>query len=468
MHGKQQGGDPQLPTTQVASIAGYRDIASVTGSNRGQTVTVVFGTPFADWKMLFGDLVPAHVMEKAGWNPACTTVNPAIDLSGGPFKISAVKAQSVTLVQNPRWWGTPSNSRSITIHLAGSTAELAQWMSSGYVQVAEATTPTPQFLAEMTGLPAAQSEVDTSATLLQLDMSSTPASTLPSDLRTAIALSINRQDLVGQQASWAGSGLAVADSHVNVQGQPGYKPTSSPTSTTTVPPPTSATSTTTVGSGGTVNFPVTDVPDEAAGLIAASGLVRSPGSPYYQVFGAPFELHLAYDTTDPWAMAAAPAIRDDLDDAGLETTLIPESGATPTGEALAAGTADLALLPVTFTPYMSQILAWYTSLLGPAGKNGSQNWTGYSNSQFDAIVKKASQQFNANTEAGYFNQADVQLWQDMVSLPLYAEPTALAWSDKIGGVTAAPRSNDLLWYAQFWAVRVPESTSDTTPSLPGQ
>ena len=114
--------------------------------------------------MLFANLVPAHVMEKVGWDPTCTTVNPAIDLSGGPFKIGSVSGTTVKLVQNPKWWGTPANARSITVHVASSTAQLAQWMSSGFVQVAEPTTVTPSFLTTMTGLPGAQSDVDTSAT----------------------------------------------------------------------------------------------------------------------------------------------------------------------------------------------------------------------------------------------------------------------------------------------------------------
>ena len=84
---EKQRGDPDgLRPPDVASIAGYRDIASVTGSNGGHTVTVKFKTTFADWQMLFANLVPAHVMEKTGWNPSCTTVNPAIDLSGGPVQ----------------------------------------------------------------------------------------------------------------------------------------------------------------------------------------------------------------------------------------------------------------------------------------------------------------------------------------------------------------------------------------------
>ena len=56
----------------------------------------------------------------------------------------------------------------------------------------------------------------------------------------------------------------------------------------------------------------------------------------------------------------------------------------------------------------------------------------------------------------------------MVSLPLFAEPAALAWSRTIGGVNPTPQSNSILWFAQLWAVRVPQSTNNTTPSLPGQ
>ena len=301
-------------------------------------------------------------------------------------------------------------------------------------------------------------------------MASSLDSRLSPDLRTAVALSINRQDLVNQLAGWAVPGIAVGDSHVYVQGQQGYKPAStSAVPTTTIPVPTSSTSTTVIGAGGTVDFPVTPVPDQADAFLAASGLVRTPDSPYYHsAFGIPFTLHMVVDESDPWAVQAAPLIKAQLDAAGLETTVYDVSSVSAAGEALAGGYADMALLPVTFSPYMSQTLARYTQLLGPAGKNGSQDWTDYSNTQFDQLVETASQQLNPNTAAGYYLQADTLLWDQMVSLPLFAEPAALAWSRTVGGMTPTPRSDALLWFAQLWAVRVPESTSNTTPTLPGQ
>lgn len=465
---EEQRADPTaIPS--VTSIAGYRDIASVTGSNAGHTVTVKFKTTFADWQMLFANLLPAHVMEKTGWTPTCPSVDPAIDLSGGPFKLGAVTPSTITLERNPLWWGTPPNAKQITIHIASSTQELAQWMTAGYVQVAQPSVLTSSFLTEMTGLPDAQSNVDYSDTELELDLASSPDTPLSPDVRFAISLLVNRQELVNQQVSWALPGVQVADSHVNIQGQTAYKPASTGTPTTTIPTPTSSTSTTLIGAGGSVNFPVTPVPTQAASFIAMSGLERTPGDPYYHsAFGTPFALHMVYDSSDPWATSAAPTIRAELAAAGLDTTLLPVVGAAKTGQVLAAGFADLAVLPVTFTPYMSQALSWYTTSLGPAGKNGSQDWTGFSSSQFDQLVDTASQQLNPDTAAGYYTKADTLLWDEMVSLPLFAEPAVLVWSRTIGGVTAMPQSTSLLWFAQLWAVRAPESTNNTTPSLPGQ
>ncbi len=466
-----QRGDPVTSSPDVVSIAGYRDIASVTGSNKGETVTVKFKTPFADWKSLFDNLMPAHIMEKVGWTPSCATVDPSIDLSGGPFKIASVSPTSIKLVQNPKWWGTPANAKDITVRIASSTTQLAQWMSSGYVQVAQPTTVSESFLSEMTGLPNAESEVDNSGTLLQLNMASSLESKLSPDLRVAVALTIDRQALVNQQVSWAVPGVMPADSHVYVQGQSAYQGTGSQSSspTTTIPVPTSSTSTTHIDAGGNINFPVTPVPTQAAAYVRQDGLVKSAAEPmYHYAFGVPFVIRIAVDQGDPWAAAAAPTIRTELENAGFDTTIDMVPTANEAGELLSAGFADLALMPQTFSPYLSQMLSWYTMLLGPTGKNGSQDWTGYSDPQLDQLLQTASEQLYPTTAATEYAQADTQLWDEMVSLPLYPEPAALVWSRTIGGVTPTPRSDSLLWYAQFWAVRQPESTSKTTPSLPGQ
>ncbi|HVA08886.1 MAG TPA: ABC transporter substrate-binding protein [Acidimicrobiales bacterium] len=467
----QQRGDPTSDAKAVSSTAGYRDISSVQGSNGGQTVTVVFHTPFADWQMLFSNLLPAHVMERVGWNPSCSNVDASIDLSGGPFQITGVTPQAIDLSLNPKWWGTVPNCRNLTLRIASDTRQLGQWMQSGYVQVVVPDTVSPAFLTQMSSLPNIESSVDLSNTLVQLEMSAGPDSPLPPDVRFAIALSLNRTAIVTQQASWALASAQVGSSHIYSQGEMGYHP--APSTTTTVdggvlpaPAPTT-TSSTLINQGGTMNFPVTPVPDQAAALMSASGLDRTNGSPWHTDFGVAFPIHLVVDAGDPWVAATAPQVLSELQAAGFNITEYDASSDVQAGEIMANGYADLALLPRTSSPFLSQSLAWYTTLLGPPGQNGSEDWTGYSNATFNQLVTTASQQLNPNTAATDYLAADTQLWTDLVAVPLFTEPSTLLWNRSVGGVVATPTSDSLLWYAQYWAVRVAEPTNNTTPSLPG-
>jgi len=465
----QQRGDLTSDPATVATTAGYRDIKSVKGSNKGRTVTVVFRSPFADWQMLFANLLPAHIMKKAGWNPSCTTVDPRIDLSGGPFRIAKVSAQTIVLRPNPKWWGTLPNTRVIRVHIASSTTELAQWVRSNFVQVALPSSITPFFLTEVTSLPHVQSSIDLSGTILELEMASGIGSQLTPDMRLAIALSTDRQALVDRQATWALSTVQVGTSHIYAQGESGYHSslTTTPTTTANGATPTStSTSTTTIGQGGSINFPVTPSPVEASELMLASGYSRQAPGNWHNPFGVALSLRLVVDESDPWALASAPQLQAQLESAGFAVTLIPANSATAAGEALANGSGDLALMPRVTSPFLSQSMAWYSNLLGPAGQDGSQNWSDYDNTTFEGLITKSSQQLSPTTAATDYVAADLQLWEDMVALPLFTEPSALVWSRKMANVNPTPTSNSLLWYAQYWAVRVPEATNNTTPPLP--
>jgi peptide/nickel transport system substrate-binding protein len=466
----QQRGDPTSDPTTVASTAGYRDIKSVKSSNKGKTVTVVFKTPFADWRMLFADLLPAHVMEKTGWNPACTTVSPTIDLSGGPFVIGKVSPQSIVLRANSKWWGTKPNSRRITVDIATDSAELAQWVRGNHVQVALPSDLTPAFMTQMTSLPDFQSQVALSGTILQMELASGPDSTLSPDMRFAIALSVDRQALTTRQADWALSSVQVAASHLYAQGQSGYHSTPSTTPTTVpsaAPTTSTSTSTTVIGAGGSVNFPTTPSPTQASALMVQSGFSRSGTGMWHNDFAVPLTLRLAVDEGDSWAAATAPQLQSQLQAAGFSVTLSPAPSAAAAGALLADGSADLALLSRTATPFLSESVAWFSDLLGSPGQNGSQNWTNYDNGTFNSWVTQGSQQLNWPPTTPDYQMADAQLWDDVVALPLFTEPSALVSSRRIANVTPTPTNNNLLWYAQYWAVMVRESTNNTTPSLPG-
>jgi ABC-type transport system substrate-binding protein len=258
----------------------------------------------------------------------------------------------------------------------------------------------------------------------------------------------------------------VAASHIYAQGQSGYHGTATTTAPGTVPTTSTSTSTTVIGQGGSVNFPITSSPTQANALMVASGFARTPPGTWHSAFGVPLPLPMVVDEGDPWAAAVAPQLQAQLESAGFAVSLLPAAGVTAAGDILSDGTADLALMPQTTSPFLSQAMAWYSTLLGPPGQDGSQDWTDYDSSTFNNLVTTASRQLNPVTAATNYAAADTQLWDDVVALPLFAEPSTLVWSRKVSGVVAVPIGNSLLWYAQYWAVRVPENTSNTTPPLP--
>jgi len=353
------------------------------------------------------------------------------------------------------------------VHIASGTQQLAQWVASNFVQVALPTAITPTFLDQMTSLPSVESNVQLSPTFLQLQMASGATSTLSANVRFAIALSVDRQALVNQQAAWALSSVEVASSNIYAQGESGYHAAPLTTTTTTpgaAPATPTSTSTTAIVQGGSVNFPITPDPTEVADLMGVSGFARTAPGDWLNVLGQPLTIRLVADEGDSWAAATAPQLQEQLEDAGFAVTLSLAPTAAAAGQALADGSADL--IPQTTSPFLSQTVAWYTDLLGPPGQNGSENWTNYDNSTFNSTVVAASQQLNPVTAAKGYVVADTQLWSDVVALPLFTEPSVLIWSRKVGGVSQPVSSNSLLWYAQYWAVRVPESTSNTTPTLP--
>ena len=86
---------------QVASTIGYRDVASVVGSNGGKTVIVVFSQPFTDWRILFDHMLPAHIARRVGWNTGFEHFDRSVDLSAGPMLLQSATANAASARAEP-------------------------------------------------------------------------------------------------------------------------------------------------------------------------------------------------------------------------------------------------------------------------------------------------------------------------------------------------------------------------------
>jgi peptide/nickel transport system substrate-binding protein len=445
-------------TGTTGPALGYRQIASVTPSAKGRTVTVVFKRPYADWQSLFDYLLPAHVLEKTGWNPTCSTLDPSIDLSAGPYVLQkVVPGKEVVLVRNAKWWEQQPPLQRIVVRIASGPAQLARWLAHGTVEVALPSGYDQRFLQSVTSQPGLISQVQPSTTLLELELSTTSPETASSDVRLAIAHAIDRQNLINQVVGWTDSALVPAASLLftqTQQGYPGHKPpplqvSGQPGYTATTVPKTSPTAT---------PFPPGANLAATSRLLVASGMLRLGKGPWTLLTGKPLTLRMAVDVGDPWASAAAPIVVRELDAAGLPVNVLDASSAQAAGLALARGAADMALLPMHSSPYPSQAIAWYTPLLGAPGTGGSQDWTNFDDPTLDALVEKASEELNPVDAYPLYAKVDAALWQQMVALPLFTQPVVFVWSGRTAGVSPNPDGPSLLWAVQNWAIRVPPTS----------
>lgn len=435
------------PLSQAASTLGYRDIASVKGSNNNRTVTVVFKTPYADWQQLFSYLLPAHVLAHTGWDPACTSVDPAVDVSGGPFEIaSVVPGHQVTLVRNPHWWGVAPYLDQIVVRTASSADELAQWLSSGQAQVVEPTSFPQRFVESVSALGGTTIKLDMGTSILDLQFATASSSMASARVRLAVANAIDRTRLVNATVSWADKHLAPANSHFYAQGQNNYPD---------LPP------------GEKQAFAVRPNLNATARQLRAAGYVRGAKGLWRGPNGKDLVLRLAVDDADQWARQDGLMIAQQLRRAGIAVLVVGTPSAAAAGLRLAGGGADLALLPIHTGVYPTEAIAWDTLSLGSPGQNGSQDWSHLDNNALTTGLLHASQELNPVTAQPLYQQADQQLWTLMSNLPLYTEPAVVAWSSKVSGVQLNPYDAGLLWYAQSWGLLVPQSTTTTTTAPHG-
>lgn len=93
----------------TVDAAGYRLITEIRSRAAGKTVEVVFAEPYPQWRELFSNLLPAHILKDApgSWVGALTGGLPA---SGGPYRIATVDRArgEILLVRNDRYWAEPT------------------------------------------------------------------------------------------------------------------------------------------------------------------------------------------------------------------------------------------------------------------------------------------------------------------------------------------------------------------------
>lgn len=422
----------------VASTLGYRDVASVTGSPNGKTVTVVFSKPFTDWRMLFSEMVPAHIAGAVGWNRGFDTFNPAVELSAGPYVLRSVSATgTAVLVRNPRWWGTPATLKRVTVSDAADPALWLNALSSNNETAVQPSNFDLRTLNIVSSLPNTKSAVEPSQSLIDLEFNvDSPATSLVA-VRQAIAHAINRTVLLATTFQSIDPGIVVNNDHLAVATQQGYAASSA-------------------ASGY-------DVADPAAvnRLLTSAGFHRAPDSHYVDALGKPLTVRMAVEAGNPGLARVGAVVASQLQAAGITVVTVPLNGKAALVTAAERDEYDLALVTRRAGPFLTATDGWYSSGLGSPGTAGSSDWSNFDDPAVDQLFSEAARELNPVTGAAIYAQIDDELWDEMVALPLFQEPALTASGVQLAGVRYNGSNDGLLWNLPLWTTLQPKPKGST-------
>jgi peptide/nickel transport system substrate-binding protein len=440
----------ETPIFNAAATTGFDQVKSVDCSADNKTATVTYATPFSDWLDLitYQGFVPAHIVaQKVGltsaagirkayesndlatltkiadfWNTGFKTdkgVNPSVDLSGGPFMISSYTPdQSITLVRNPKYWGPPASADKIVMRIITDDSASAQALANGEVQVIQPQ-PDPDLLNQLKGISSATTVVNQGFTFEHFDYSFLNPLFQDLAVRQAVAYCVPRQQILDTQVKplLADAQLAQNRFFEPFQGA-AYKD----------------------NSGGL--YDKVDIA-KAKSTLEADGWKLNGG--VYEKNGQKLQFKLMHKM-NARRSSEQQLIAASCGQAGIK---VIDDGDANWSTRLGAGQFDSVVFAWTASALQSANKPLYHT--APSKTNLLSNYGYYSNPQVDALMNTLTTQTDPQKLADAANQADVILWKDLQSIPLYQWPDILSYSKKVAGPEYNPTQQGPTWNDQVWA-----------------
>jgi peptide/nickel transport system substrate-binding protein len=430
-----QSGNPKFTDVggkafEPATTAGYSLIKSVTSSNGGKTATVVFSSPFGDWKSLFGPMIPAHIAEKVGFNNGFQTFNAAVKVSGGPFEIqSYTQGQDIVEVRNSKWWGTPAPLDKLVFRIFADDNQIPPALQNSEVNGANPAQASLQFKDAIASVPNLTTSIIPGLEFQHMDFNQANPYLAKLDVRQAIAYGTNRADMVNRIVGPITASVKPLNNRIFMPNQPQYTDTS----------------------GGLGDFD----PAKAKQLLQASGMTMGSDGYFHPSSGpeAGKDLTFSISTTsgEPVRSEIEQLFQSYMKNVGIKINIQNYSPNTLFGTVGPKSEFDIIEFAWVSTPFPSGNISIYCSYTN--SNLCGQNWDHYANPQLDKLLNQAAGTLDTTAAAALYNQADALLWKDMVTLPLFQQPQLYTWNNTYGNVLPNPSNNGLTWNAQTWGLK---------------
>jgi ABC-type transport system substrate-binding protein len=413
----QRSNDPKAGgCASILSTTGFDQIESVSRGDSDKQVIVTYKKPFVDWKNTFLPYFPAHLMDQHDAKKDCDVVTKGWptqsgfpnDISGGPMQLLKKNInfaqKTYVLTPNPKWWGKPVGlARVIYRNLGSDAGVLTKALQAKEVDV---TTPQPQIdlVSQVHALePKVTSKITFGLSFEHLDMNTRNFHLSHPEVRKAIALALDREDLVKRTVGEFDSRASVLNNHIFVTNQTQYKDNS-----------------------GNL-YSKQDIA-QADRLLESIGY-RKGSDGIYALNGQKLSLELMTTVNNKLRENTIDIITKQLGEAGIQIrkNLNPNifAGASTDKHSLEGGQFDMALFAWVGAPAVSNNIPIYQSVKGDAQQ---QNYVHCNDSKVDDDLAKMSVETDAAKAADLANQADAELWQQMCTLPLYQKPQFIAFN----------------------------------------
>jgi peptide/nickel transport system substrate-binding protein len=434
---KDADGNP-VPVFNAISTTGYDQISKVECDATGKTVTSTYSSPFADWKGLFFNLLPTHIVAaKAGvadltaalspedllkvadvWNTGFIGFDPAMDLSGAWYTISEFSAgQNLILKKNDKFYGKPANADSIVFLQVPDATSEPQALANGDVQVISPQ-PNPDLLKQLEGLPGVTVSVNQGVTWEHYDLNLKNEFLSDLKVRQAFALCLNRDEIVKTLINPLNKDAAVLNNRVFMPGSPYAKDN--------------------MGEFGTQNI------DKAKQLLTDAGFtfgadgIASKG-------GKPLKLRLGRRDPNPRRQSTNELAAEQCKPAGFD--LVDDPAADFNSTRAPASDFDIALLAWQATATLSS----YNAIYLPKDAGGGQNYNNWTDPKVKELTDAANKEFDDAKRADLYNQLDKLVTDNMVTIPLFQFQDLIAYTNNITGVVYNGPLG-VTWNANEWAI----------------
>ncbi|MFM8266457.1 MAG: ABC transporter family substrate-binding protein [Ilumatobacteraceae bacterium] len=429
----------KLPAFNTASTTGYENVESVDCSDDGLTITSTYSEPYADWQGLFGGLLPAHIVEQnAGvedltavsateisdeaialgefWSTGFVGFDPAVALSGSYFVIDSwTPGQNLILKRNEAFYGTPAKLDSLVFLLVPDAAQQPAALENGDVQVITPQ-PNPDLVAQIAAIEGITYSVEQGLTFEHYDFNQANVHLANLEVRQALALCINRQEIVDTLIGPINPDATVLNSRIYVPAAADYVD----------------------GSG---EFASQDI-DAAKAKLESIGYTLGSDGVYVSPAGERLSLRTGRRDPNPRRQSNNELFAEQCLEAGIELTDDPAEDFNSTR--LPASDYDIALFAWVSTPFLSS----NTSIYIPGG---GQNWNNYSNPKLQELFDQANIELDPAKRADLMNEIDAILWADMATLPLFQFQELVAASTSVTGVVFHGPAG-ITWNANEWDI----------------